>query len=80
MSTPPNLTHVCRPLPPPTHTHVPPPPCRFSEVASPYASELLQLQDAAAQQGFLIGQLQQQASELGQAAAAMPTRIARIDR
>ena len=49
-------------------------------MAAPYATELLQLQDAAAQQGFLINQLQQQASELGAAAAAMPTRIARMDR
>lgn len=52
---------------------------RFSEVAAPYAQELLQLQDAAAQQGLFVQQLQQQATEVGQAAAAMPLRIARID-
>ncbi|GBF95524.1 hypothetical protein Rsub_07874 [Raphidocelis subcapitata] len=51
---------------------------RFSEVAQPYATELLQLQDAASRQDFLLTQLQQQATELGQAAAAMPTRVAAI--
>ncbi|KAI8468021.1 MAG: ABC1 family-domain-containing protein [Monoraphidium minutum] len=51
---------------------------RFSDVAQPYASELLQLQDASAQQEFVFSQLQQQATELGQAAAAMPTRVAAI--
>ncbi|WIA34166.1 hypothetical protein OEZ86_012526 [Tetradesmus obliquus] len=50
----------------------------FSEVATPYAQELLQLQDVG-QQGFIIEQLQQQATEVTQAAAAMPLRVARID-
>jgi hypothetical protein len=36
----------------------------FSEVATPYAQDLLQLQDGA-QQGFVIEQLQQQATEVG---------------
>lgn len=35
----------------------------FSEVATPYAQELLQLQEMG-QQGFLIEQLQQQATEV----------------
>jgi predicted unusual protein kinase regulating ubiquinone biosynthesis (AarF/ABC1/UbiB family) len=35
----------------------------FSEVATPYAQELLQLQDVG-QQGFIIEQLQQQATEV----------------
>jgi len=35
----------------------------FSEVATPYAQELLQLQDGQ-QQGFIIEQLQQQATEV----------------
>jgi predicted unusual protein kinase regulating ubiquinone biosynthesis (AarF/ABC1/UbiB family) len=35
----------------------------FSEVATPYAQELLQLQDVN-QQGFIIEQLQQQATEV----------------
>ena len=37
---------------------------KFSEVATPYAQELLQLQDAQQQQGFVIAQLQQQATEV----------------
>lgn len=36
----------------------------FSEVATPYAQDLLQLQDGQ-QQGFVIEQLQQQATEVG---------------
>jgi predicted unusual protein kinase regulating ubiquinone biosynthesis (AarF/ABC1/UbiB family) len=51
---------------------------RFSEVARPYATELLQLQDSAARRDFALAQLQQQATELGAAAAAMPTRVAAI--
>jgi predicted unusual protein kinase regulating ubiquinone biosynthesis (AarF/ABC1/UbiB family) len=35
----------------------------FSEVATPYAQELLQIQDGQ-QQGFIIEQLQQQATEV----------------
>jgi predicted unusual protein kinase regulating ubiquinone biosynthesis (AarF/ABC1/UbiB family) len=50
----------------------------FSAVATPYAQELLQLQDGQ-QQGFIIEQLQQQATEVTQAAAAMPLRVRRID-
>ncbi|GIL68808.1 hypothetical protein Vafri_22040 [Volvox africanus] len=54
---------------------------RFSEVAQPYAAELLQLQDATGARGgaALLEQVQQQASELGAAAAAMPLRIRRIE-
>jgi predicted unusual protein kinase regulating ubiquinone biosynthesis (AarF/ABC1/UbiB family) len=37
----------------------------FSAVATPYAQELLQLQDAQQQQGFVIAQFQQQATEVG---------------
>jgi hypothetical protein len=40
--------------------------------------ELLQLQDASGRNDFVLAQLQQQATELGQAAAAMPTRVAAI--
>jgi predicted unusual protein kinase regulating ubiquinone biosynthesis (AarF/ABC1/UbiB family) len=36
----------------------------FSEVATPYAQELLQLQDTQQQQGLIIAQLQQQATEV----------------
>lgn len=36
----------------------------FSAVATPYAQELLQLQDAQQQQGFVIAQFQQQATEV----------------
>eukprot|EP00879_Flechtneria_rotunda_P001676 GHRR01001836.1.p1 GENE.GHRR01001836.1~~GHRR01001836.1.p1 ORF type:complete len:739 (+),score=239.78 GHRR01001836.1:270-2486(+) len=50
----------------------------FSEVATPYARELLQIQERNSQ-GFIIEQLQQQATEVTQAAAAMPLRVARID-
>lgn len=50
----------------------------FSEFATPYAQELLQIQDGQ-QQGFIIEQLQQQATEVTQAAAAMPLRVRRID-
>jgi len=52
---------------------------QFSEVAQPYATELLDLQDAQSQRALVVTQLQQQASELGAAAAAMPQRIARMD-
>jgi len=44
----------------------------------PQPQELLQLKDKSAQQEFVFTQLQQQATELGQAAAAMPTRVAAI--
>jgi len=52
---------------------------KFSEVAQPYAQELLDLQNSQTRQALLINQVQQQASELTAAAAAMPFRIARID-
>lgn len=55
-----------------------PSPCLTSpsqEVAAPYAGELLELGDARSQGSLLLGQLQQQATELGQAAAAMPLRV-----
>lgn len=48
-------------------------------MAAPYASELLNLQDARSQSGFLLGQLQQQAADLGQAAAAMPLSVRKIE-
>jgi hypothetical protein len=48
-----------------------PPPC--------HPQELLELQDARTGQRLLLQQLQQQATEMGQAAAAMPLRIARIN-
>ena len=51
---------------------------RFSEVAAPYAAELLQLRDAGARRDFALAALQQQAAELGQAAAAVPARVASI--
>ncbi|KAJ9523162.1 hypothetical protein QJQ45_024089 [Haematococcus lacustris] len=82
---------------------------RFTDVATPYAQELLQLQvgtgpgpgpvevvvhgqqmeqgvgallacpqDSRGQQSLLVSQLQQQATELGVAAAAMPQRVARM--
>lgn len=49
-------------------------------VAAPYATELLDLQPGStSQRSFLLEQLQQQAADLGQAAAAMPGRVQRID-
>ena len=48
-------------------------------VAAPYATELLNLQDSRSRQTFILEQLQQQASDLGQAAAAMPLRVQRIE-
>jgi len=52
----------------------------FSTVATPYAQELLQLQDAQGGSGSQLFQLaQQQATELGSATAAMPMRVSRID-
>lgn len=51
----------------------------FAATAAPYAQELLDLQDAKAQQTFLLGQLQAQATEVGQAAAAMPFRVQHIE-
>ncbi|KAF5837683.1 ABC1 family-domain-containing protein [Dunaliella salina] len=52
----------------------------FSKVATPYAQELLQLQDAQGGSGSQLLELaQQQATELGSAAAAMPLRVSRID-
>ena len=53
---------------------------KFAAVAAPYAQELLDLQDASSQQAFVFEQLQAQAVEVGQAAAAMPGRIARMER
>lgn len=55
---------------------------RFSEVAQPYVAELLQLGDGLGGRGSgaaLLEQVQQQASELGAAAAAMPLRIRRME-
>eukprot|EP00798_Chlamydomonas_sp_ICE-L_P018776 gene18776-25315_t len=53
---------------------------KFSEVARPYAVDLLDLEvDQAAQRTMLISQVGQQASELATASAAMPFRIQRID-
>lgn len=51
----------------------------FAATAAPYAQELLDLQDTKAQQTFLLGQLQAQATEVGQAAAAMPFRVQHIE-
>lgn len=52
---------------------------KFNQVAAPYVQELLQLQDSAAARGLVLDQLQQQVVEAGSAAAAMPSRIARIE-
>lgn len=49
------------------------------QAACPCACAPLLLQDARSQQGFILEQLQQQAAEVGQAAAAMPLRVARIE-
>jgi predicted unusual protein kinase regulating ubiquinone biosynthesis (AarF/ABC1/UbiB family) len=51
----------------------------FSEVAKPYALELLNLQDVQQAQGFVLERLQQQAVQVGSDAAAMPGRVAAID-
>lgn len=53
---------------------------KFAQVAAPYASELLNLQDTRAQSTFLFEQLQQQATDLGQAAAAMPQRVQKMEK
>jgi hypothetical protein len=52
---------------------------KFVAVAAPYATELLDLRSPGSQSTLLLGQLQQQAAELGAAAAAVPQRVARID-
>lgn len=52
---------------------------KFAVVAAPYATELLNLQDSRGQSTFLLEQLQQQAADLGQAAAAMPMRVQKIE-
>ncbi|GAX86017.1 hypothetical protein CEUSTIGMA_g13432.t1 [Chlamydomonas eustigma] len=52
---------------------------KFSELVKPYAQELLDLQNTADSRALIINQVQQQASELTSAAAAMPLRIQRID-
>lgn len=51
----------------------------FAATAAPYAQDLLDLQDTRSQQTFLLEQLQAQATEVGQAAAAMPLRVQRIE-
>lgn len=51
---------------------------KFSDVAAPYAQRLLDLEGQLRGSGLLT-QLQQQATELGTAAAAMPRRVERID-
>ncbi len=51
----------------------------FAVTAAPFAQELLDLQDARSQQTFLLEQFQAQATEVGQATAAMPRRIQRIE-
>jgi predicted unusual protein kinase regulating ubiquinone biosynthesis (AarF/ABC1/UbiB family) len=51
----------------------------FAVTAAPFAQELLDLQDARSQQTFLLEQFQAQATEVGQAAAAMPLRVQRIE-
>lgn len=52
---------------------------KFSEVAKPYATELLDLQNTQSQQALLVSQLQQQATQITAAAAQMPLRIQRMD-
>jgi len=51
----------------------------FSEVAKPYALELLDLQDMQQAQGFVLGRLQEQALQMGADASAMPSRVAKLD-
>ena len=82
-------------LPPaPQKVAPPPPPCstlegigkaldpdyKFTVVATPYAQELLSIQDAKSRNTFLLEALQQQAQEVGDAAAQMPLRVARVER
>lgn len=52
----------------------------FSDVAKPYALELLELQDAKQAQGFVLGRLQEQAMQMGSDTGAMPSRVAKMDR
>lgn len=48
---------------------------KFVAVAQPYATQLLNLEDAQAQQTFLLEQVRKQAIDLGQATVAMPARV-----
>ena len=50
----------------------------FAETAAPYAQELLDIKSAT-EGSFILDQLTTQATEVGQATAAMPLRIQRID-
>ncbi|KAK9861903.1 hypothetical protein WJX84_010557 [Apatococcus fuscideae] len=50
---------------------------QFSEVAQPYATELLQLKDQQSQ-GFVLDQLQKGAAEVGRQAIAVPSRVERM--
>lgn len=52
----------------------------FSDVAKPYALELLELQDAKQAQGFVLGRLQEQAMQMGSDTGSMPSRVAKMDR
>ncbi|MEW5309310.1 MAG: hypothetical protein WDW38_001205 [Sanguina aurantia] len=53
---------------------------KFNAVAAPYATELLNLQDAQKNAGgLLLSTLQAQATEIGSAAASMPLTIKRMD-
>jgi len=52
----------------------------FASTATPYAQELLDLQNGRVQQTFLLNQLTSQANEIGAAAAAMPLRIQKIEK
>eukprot|EP01024_Parvocaulis_polyphysoides_P008828 TRINITY_DN12649_c1_g2_i2.p1 TRINITY_DN12649_c1_g2~~TRINITY_DN12649_c1_g2_i2.p1 ORF type:complete len:278 (+),score=57.16 TRINITY_DN12649_c1_g2_i2:81-836(+) len=49
---------------------------KFSKVAQPYATELLEMQN---QQEFLLQTIQQQAGEIGQAATRVPLRVERME-
>eukprot|EP01023_Acetabularia_acetabulum_P067279 TRINITY_DN9241_c0_g2_i1.p1 TRINITY_DN9241_c0_g2~~TRINITY_DN9241_c0_g2_i1.p1 ORF type:complete len:682 (-),score=97.28 TRINITY_DN9241_c0_g2_i1:1709-3754(-) len=50
---------------------------KFSRVAQPYANELLEIEN---QQEFLLQTIQQQAGEIGQAAAQVPLRVERMEK
>lgn len=52
----------------------------FTKTATPYATELLDLNNAATRNSFVLEQMQQQATEITQAAAQAPMRIQYLDR
>eukprot|EP00891_Asterochloris_glomerata_P009842 jgi/Astpho2/9842/e_gw1.00149.52.1_t len=51
---------------------------KFTAVATPYAQQLLELQDGSAQRTFALDEVRKQATQVGADALAMPGRVERI--